>query len=829
MKKQAKVWIAVTTLMAAASAAVLVVACSSSGQSRGMSQTAVRISEQKQRDQEAASRADASQGLPTLIDSTTTNGTVSITPKSEAQGLDGDKGFGISANAPPPPGAKAPTSTGLPELDLGAVLKRADARGTSPGESSVLSESGNAAGARPMFPSTASPSRSSGREPVKLQPGTPSPAGDSLSARGFGRVAPAPAKDDELLIIERRKAEARDNQANATDAALGCGGMLTQVDQKYVLVPLKHTDVKGSISGYISAVTVTQQFTNPYSSKIEAVYTFPLPENAAVSEFVMTIGDRHIRGIIREREQAEQIYNQARAQGYTASLLTQERPNIFTQKVANIEPGKQIDVNITYYSTLAFSDGGYEFTFPMVIGPRFNPPGTTNGVGSVARKLTGSSGQSTEVQYLRPSERSGHDISLALDLDAGVSIEGIECRSHKVDIQRTGERRAHIALSTSDSIPNRDFILRWQVAGDSVKSAILSHSDSRGGYFTMMLVPPKDLSRTPRNPVEMVFVLDRSGSMSGVPMQQCQRAISRGLERLQPGDSFQIIDFAEDSSAMGPAPVEASAESIRKGQRYLATLDAQGGTYMVKGMNAALRFPHDPERLRFVAFCTDGFIGNESDILSNLHANLGASRIFSFGVGNCNRYLMDSMARMGSGLATYLSVRDSADTIMDTFFDRISHAPMSDLAIDWNGANVSEVYPSRTPDLFAGRPVVLTGRYKGEPPHNVRVSGRVGRERQTLTVAGAGTDDSTTTAALAQVWARTKLADLGDQQVWDTNNPELAAASRQCALDYSLLSAFTAFVAVDSSVKTAGAYGTTVPVAVPVPEGVRYETTVQER
>jgi len=644
-------------------------------------------------------------------------------------------------------------------------------------------------------------------------------------------------KNTELLIIERQRAAER-----AQNDAIGCGGLITTIDEKQVTVPLKHTDVKGAVAGYISAVTVTQQFHNPYSSKIEAVYVFPLPENAVVSEFLMTIGDRQIRGIIREREQAERIYHQARAQGYTASLLTQERPNIFTQKVANIEPGKAIDINVTYYSTLTYSDGGFEFTFPMVVGPRFNPPtapggagfqpAQQSGIGAVARGDHGASGQPTEVQYLRPTERSGHDIALSLDIDAGVSIEAIESRTHKVDVKRNSESRATVTLTKSDSIPNRDFVLRWQVAGESIKSALLAHSpdarDNNGGYFTMMLVPPKDLASVPRNPVELVFVLDRSGSMDGVPMQQAQTAISRGLSRLQPGDTFQIIDFSNDVSALGAAPIEATDANIGKGQQYLASLDANGGTYMMKGLRAALEFPHDPKRLRFVAFCTDGYIGNEAEILGELHRKLGASRVFSFGVGSCNRYLMDSMARMGSGLATYLSLRDDASTIMDTFFDRISHAPMRDLTVNWSGANVSEVYPSRIPDLFVGRPVILTGRYKGEMPSTIRVAGRVGNEQRTIDVHTARAEVPHASRALSQVWARAKLTEIADQSAWDVNNPELSQAARKVALDYSLMSAYTAFVAVDTAQRTAGDFGTTVHVPVPVPEGVRYETTVQE-
>jgi Ca-activated chloride channel family protein len=626
----------------------------------------------------------------------------------------------------------------------------------------------------------------------------------------------------ELWIIQRTH-----EHEWASRNAVGCGGMVTTWKDHEVTVPLKHTDVNASVSGYISTVNVTQKFENPYDGKIEAVYVFPLPENAAVSDFLMTIGDRTIRGIIREREQAEQIYAAARAQGYVASLMTQERPNIFTQKVANIEPGKAIDINIRYYSTLTYSDGGYEFFFPMVVGPRFNPGGTTDGVGAVAKGAQGTSGQATEVTYLRPDQRSGHDISVNVDIDAGVSIEKISCRDHAVEVQRPSPTTARVRLSQSDNIPNRDFVLRYDVAGDYVKSAMLTHEDSRGGFFTMMLVPPKDLAKVQRGAVEMVFVLDCSGSMSGRPIEQAKAAIERGLMRLEPGDSFQIIDFAETATALGAGPLEATPGNVRRGLDFLRPLDANGGTYMINGLRASLGFPHDAERLRFVAFCTDGYIGNEAEILGEEHANLGHSRVFSFGVGSCNRYLLESMARMGSGVAAYLGTQDDAGSVMDSFFDRISHPALCELNVDWNGAQVSDVYPSRLPDLFVGRPVIITGRYAGRMPQAVRVSGRVGRQNKTIDVAVGEAGGESVNAALPQVWARTKLAELGDRATWDAQaGRDIAGSTRATSLEFCLLSQYTAFIAVDSMTRTSGAFGTTVPVPVPVPEGVKYETTV---
>ena len=239
---------------------------------------------------------------------------------------------------------------------------------------------------------------------------------------------------DELWVIERSAAQEHEDQA--AEESPSQGQLVAMVDQEEVAVPLEHTAVNGQVSAFIATVDVTQQFTNPYDTKIEAEYVFPLPHNAAVTDFLMTVGERKIRGMIRKSEEAQKIYEKARAAGYVASLLTQERPNIFREKVANIEPGKRIDINITYFSPLKYQKGEYEFVFPMVVAPRFNPPGSTDGVGAVARQQKGFSGQSTEVQYLAPDERSGHDISLAIDIDAGVEIEDVFSNSHAIDVDR---------------------------------------------------------------------------------------------------------------------------------------------------------------------------------------------------------------------------------------------------------------------------------------------------------------------------------------------------------------------------------------------------------
>ncbi len=648
---------------------------------------------------------------------------------------------------------------------------------------------------------------------------------------------------EELWIIERPAAAA----TAPDDTAPGTGSMLARrLGEVDVPVPLEHTDVRGRISGYIASVDVTQRFHNPYDTKIEAVYVFPLPQNAAVTDFIMAIGERRIRGIIRERSEARRIYESARSQGHVASLLEQERPNIFTQSVANIEPGKKIDVKIKYFSTLAYTDGGYDFVFPMVVGPRFNPPGSTSGIGAAPRDAPGSTGQSTEVAYLRPHERSGHDIALTVDLEAGVEIESIASLTHAAAVERPSPTSATVTLSPNDAIPNRDFVLRYHVAGKTLKANFMTHEDERGGFFTLMLYPPK-VAKVSRRPVELVFVVDCSGSMRGAPLAKAKDAMRRALKRLDASDSFQIIRFSSHASQLGSAPIAATPANVRRGLKYLEKLQSGGGTMMIEGIKAALDFPHDSERLRVVSFMTDGYIGNEAEIFAAVDQHLGAARLFSFGVGSSvNRYLIEGLARLGRGAVAYVGLDANAGTEVDKFYDRMRYPALSEVRIDWGGLEVSEVFPQRLPDLFEGRPVLVTGRYAAGGAADdviVRIHGKAGaddaafevpfsaaRPRGSGEVAAAvdrskqSGSSAATHAAIPSVWARRKIAALMDAV--HTRGLELSPEVRDLALEFNLVSAFTSFVAVDASRKTEGDHGIRVQVPVPVPVGVRYDTTV---
>ncbi|MBN2489950.1 MAG: VWA domain-containing protein [Planctomycetes bacterium] len=631
---------------------------------------------------------------------------------------------------------------------------------------------------------------------------------------------------DEIWVIERPAAAAEGGE----DEGPGTGSLVGRRpgETTTVPVPLRHTEACAKISAWLATVSVKQRFENPFDRKIEAVYVFPLPHDASVTEFLMTIGARRIRGIIREREEAREIYRAARQQGHVAALLTQTRPNVFTQSVANIEPGHAIDVDITYFHTLALVRDTFEFVFPMVVGPRFNPPGHPGGIGAAAYGGGRSSGQATEVTYLKPHERSGHDIALAVELDAGVPLEAVSSPSHAITVTRPSPATATVQLCPNDRVPNRDFVLHYRVAGTAIKSGLLAHRDERGGFFTLVLHPPADGAALHRRPVEMIFLVDCSGSMQGAPLAKVKTAVARALRRLEPGDAYQIVRFSDTAQALHADLRPATATNIGESLADLEQLQAGGGTMMADGIRAALTTRHEPDRLRVVSVMTDGYIGNETEVLAVMRRHLGPARIFSFGVGSAvNRYLLESLARLGRGAVAYVGLDESAGRAVDRFYEEVCRPALTDVAIDWAGLAVSELQPAVIPDLLVGRPLLLTGRFEGELPPRIRVHGKTGSESTWIDVPAAD-GNGTAHPALPLLWARSKIGALTDAAIVAGDPGELGPAIRQVALEFGLLSAETAFVAVDSLTRTAGDQGMTLQVPVPVPAGVPYDTTVPQ-
>ncbi len=590
--------------------------------------------------------------------------------------------------------------------------------------------------------------------------------------------------------------------------------------------PLKHTSVYAEISGFLAQVEVKQHFHNPHEEKIEAVYVFPLPENSAVNEMIMVVGKRNIYGEIHKRRVARQIYEQARAAGKRTALLEQERPNIFTQSVANIQPGEEIVITIRYVQALKYDRGVYRYVFPMVVGPRFIPGGPTGKQGTGWSPDTDTVPDASRITppVLKPGRRSGHDISLIVKLDAGLSIEDLHSKSHDLLVVEEGIGRATVNMEPKDSIPNKDFVLEYTVAEEQPRSAYLTHYSQQGGYLILMIQPSLESVTQNIEPKEIFFVVDCSGSMSGYPIQKVKEAMYHCIQGISPDDTFQIIRFSSNASAFSPKPVPATRVHKEEALDYIQALYGSGGTMMIEGIKACLDYPRVPERQRIVFFMTDGFIGNDNQILAAVKEKVGNARLFSFGVGSSpNRSLLERMAQLGHGTAQYIRQDQDAQPVITDMLSRISKPYLTDVEINWGGLRVTDVYPDPIPDLYSAQPLILFARYEVGGAAVVTLRGRIDglpyEERISVSLPDWNPDNG----SLASVWAREKIKYLMLERLGG-RKASIEEEVTNLALEYNLMSQYTSFVAVDEVIPEGS--DTTLPrtiaIPVPMPEGVSF-------
>ena len=619
-------------------------------------------------------------------------------------------------------------------------------------------------------------------------------------------------------------------------------------------VPLRHTDVKTEISGFVARISVTQEFENVLPKAIEAIYVFPLPHDSAVDGMTMIVGNREIQAVIKEREEARKIYEAAKNTGHTAALLDQERPNIFTQSVANIPPNSKVQVTLSVIELLKYEAGTYEFAFPMVVGPRYIPGNPTaavqpaSAIQGVSLKTGTDAGQergtmpdtdqvpdaskiSPPVAGIHTSDKhAGYDVSIAVNLTAGLYVTDVGSTSHKISSERTGPDSFHVQLADDAVLANKDFILKYKIAGPGIGDAVLTHSDQSGGYFTLILQPPDKVPDNAVVPRELIFVLDTSGSMWGFPLEMAKKTIARALDNLRPEETFNLITFSGDTRILFPQAVPATAENIKAAKVVLAGAYGGGGTEMMKAIRTALGDDAAAGKpvtaltppLRVVCFMTDGYVGNDAEIVAAVQKHPEA-RVFAFGIGTAvNRFLLSKMAEEGHGEVEFVTQPDEAKAAADRFYERVHSPVLTNISIDWNGLPVAEVYPAQMPDLFSAKPIIVTGRYtqaaKGKLViHGTRAGGPFTREVQVDFPA-----ENSGHAALEKIWARNKVDNLmsqdwmGIQQGQSKHKAEIV----EVGLKHNLATQYTSFVAVET--KTVIQDGKPVRIEVPVelPENV---------
>ncbi|HEX8118993.1 MAG TPA: TonB family protein, partial [Pyrinomonadaceae bacterium] len=480
--------------------------------------------------------------------------------------------------------------------------------------------------------------------------------------------------------------------------------------------------------------------------------------------------------------------------------------------------------------TLKYEAGTYEFVFPMVVGPRY-VPGTPTG-SRPPRGRRPNTDRVPDASRITPPAppkgmRAGHDISVEVSIDAGVPVEGLKSSSHEIDVERPSQTSARVRLRDLAAIPNKDFVLRYDVAGAKIQDAVLAHRDSRGGYFTLILQPPRRVTAEDVTPKELVFVLDTSGSMGGFPIEKAKETMALALDGLYPQDTFNLITFAGDTHILFEEPVQATSENLAKAKQFLESRAGGGGTEMMTAIRAALE-PSDAQgHVRVVCFMTDGYVGNDMEIISEVQQHPNA-RVFSFGIGgSVNRFLLDKMAEHGRGEVEYVSLNDDGSAAARRFHERVRNPLLTDISIDWGGLQVTDVYPRRIPDLFGSTPVIVTGRYTSGGRGRVRLRGTMSGQAFEQEIPVELPESKADNDVLSTLWARRRVDDLMSEDYAGAQSGNMRADLREeitgLGIEYRLLTQFTSFVAVEERIVTDGGKPRRIEVPVETPEGMTTE------
>ncbi|MEM6971620.1 MAG: VIT domain-containing protein [Pseudomonadota bacterium] len=622
------------------------------------------------------------------------------------------------------------------------------------------------------------------------------------------------------------------------------GRVVGRIGEREVTLPLLTSDYDISIAGDMATVTLTQRFANPSAEPMTATYLFPLDTRAAVHAMEMHVGDEVVRAKIQEKAEAEATFKRAEAEGKAAALLTQHRPNMFTQAIANLMPGLPVDVTLSFVQPVRRVDGALELAIPMIVGPRYRgaPAQPTlvaaRDVASPEHHDAQQLGPISDPARATPPRADGWQIaplpdhppvagvdlapdsidpdrvSLRLRLDAGgLPIAAFSSATHRLSVEG-GTDGLSATLAEGRVIGNRDFILRYRLGGDATALGAMAHAERDGdgqptgqGTVSLMLTPPEIGAEAQAAQRELVFVLDTSGSMHGAPMAASQRFMDTALAALRPDDAFRIVTFANTARHFSTSPLPATPANIAAARGHVAGLAAGGGTEIDRAINSAFDAPALPGRLRLVVFLSDGYIGDEATVLRSIRRRIGDARIYAFGIGtSVNRHLLEGMAEEGRGRVRYVDPTETASEAAERLARDLETPVLTEITVDWGSLAVADATPARLPDLFAGDGLRVMARYNGAGTHQVTVRGRVrGRPASlpvTLTLPeGPEGEADATTAALPLVWARERIAGFDRDYALRLGTPETVQAEiTRLGLTHGLQTRFTSFVAVSERV-----------------------------
>jgi Ca-activated chloride channel homolog len=586
------------------------------------------------------------------------------------------------------------------------------------------------------------------------------------------------------------------------------GSLLLKSDDGTSDAPRLGIDVDITVSGPTARARVTQVFRNPTDHWMEAVYVYPLPAGSAVDTLKMVVGDRIVVGDIKAREQARVIYENARRDGKTAALTEQERPNIFTNSLANIGPGETVLVQIEYQEPVAQSGNEFSLRVPLVVAPRYNPAPIVqsvdlradgNGWGAVSNDPVPDRDRISP-EVLDPAKDTPvNPTSITVRLQAGFALGEVESRYHQVKIESPDDATRVVTLADHVVPADRDFELTWKPAATTAPSVGLFREHVGDSDYMLAFVTPPAVAQATQQPLprEVVFVIDNSGSMGGTSIQQAKASLLYALGRLQPGDRFNVIRFDDTMTVLFPSAVPVDAEHLGSALSFVRGLEARGGTEMVPAMRAALTDDgNDSDRVRQVVFLTDGAIGNEQQLFETITAMRGRSRIFMVGIGSApNTYLMTRAAELGRGAFTHIGAVEEVEERMRGLFAKLENPAVTALTATFSDAS-ADLTPAIIPDLYRDEPLVLAAKLD-KLAGSLQIKGRIGDRPWSVTLPLANAAEG---KGLSKLWARRKISDAEVARTMRQLTPDEAdKAILKLALEHRLVTRLTSLVAVDET------------------------------
>jgi Ca-activated chloride channel family protein len=575
-------------------------------------------------------------------------------------------------------------------------------------------------------------------------------------------------------------------------------------------LPLKDTRVDVSISGVIADVVVRQIYENRGERPIHARYVFPASTRAAVSGLTMTVGDVRIVATIKAREQARTEFETAKREGKTATLLEQDRPNVFTMNLSNVMPGDTISVELKYTELLVPTDGSYEFVYPTVVGPRYTEK---------TRSEAGPDGEFVHAPYTHEGVLPRSEFHLTGVVSTGMPIQALSSPSHQLVSRMRAEGRAEIALDDTDPFcGNRDFILRYRLSGERIAPGLLLYQHGDENFFLLMAQPPQTPASSDVPAREYIFVVDVSGSMYGFPLDTGKKLMSDLVDVLKPSDTFNVLAFADGSDTFSRTSVPATASNLARALQFIGPKRGMGGTRLLAALQTANALPRQEGVSRTVVLLTDGYIDAEREVFEFVRSHLDETNVFAFGIGSSvNRFLIEGVARAGLGEPFVVTKAEDATDAAQRFRRYIDSPVLTGIDVRFTGFDAYDVEPKKIPDLFASRPIVVFGKWRGSPTGSIEISGTSGRAPYHVTVPVASAASDPRHSALRYLWARTRIANLSD--FGDTHDEETVAQITSLGLTYGLLTRYTSFIAVQEIVRNLEG-GDDVDQPLPLPAGV---------